>query len=170
MDSGFQPLDSKFFVSGTWIPDSLSYISDSKAEDSGFHKQTCLDSGFHKQKFPRLRRVFIKSRGPGIFTDYQESGPRLLLLENGRKIEPKEIRSRLIPCLLVVFTWQLEILATTLLRNPDSLFPYIKVLARRVSSRPVDTHFWKKYKENLLNLLKFYEKTCLLDRQFSMSG
>ena len=30
------------------------------------------------------------------------------------KIEPKEIPSRLIPHLLVVFTWQLEILVTTL--------------------------------------------------------
>ena len=30
------------------------------------------------------------------------------------KIEPKEIPSRLIPRLLVVFTWQLEILVTTL--------------------------------------------------------
>ena len=39
---------------------------------------------------------------------------RLLLLENRRKIEPKEIPSCLIPCLLVVFTLQLEILVTTL--------------------------------------------------------
>ena len=44
----------------------------------------------------------------------KESGPRLLLLENRRKIEPKEIPSRLIPRLLVVFTRQLEILVTTL--------------------------------------------------------
>ena len=40
--------------------------------------------------------------------------PRLLLLENRRKIEPKEIPSYLIPCLLIVFTQQLEILVTTL--------------------------------------------------------
>ena len=46
----------------------------------------------------------------------QESGPRLLLLENRRKIQPKEIPSRLIPRLLVVFTRQLEILVTTLKR------------------------------------------------------
>ena len=59
-------------------------------------------------------RVVIKSPGPGIFPGYWESGPRLLLLENRRKIEPKEIPSRLIPCLLVVFTRQLEILVTTL--------------------------------------------------------
>ena len=49
---------------------------------------------------------------------HQEPGagdfPRLLLLENGRKIEPKEIPSRLIPRLPVVFTRQLEILVTTL--------------------------------------------------------
>ena len=63
----------------------------------------------------KLCRVVIKSRGPGIFPGYWESGPRLLLLENRRKIEPKEIPSRLIPRLLVVFTRQLEILVTTLL-------------------------------------------------------
>ena len=57
-------------------------------------------------------RVVIKSREPGIF--------QLLLLENRRKIEPKEILSRLIPHLLVVFTRQLEILVTTL--------PYLKTL------------------------------------------
>ena len=45
-----------------------------------------------------------------------------------------------------------------------------KVLARRVSSRPMDAHFWKKYKENSPNLLYVYGKTCLLDGQFSMSG
>ena len=53
-------------------------------------------------------------RGPGIFPGYEESGPRLLLLKDRRKIEPKEIPSRLIPRLLVVFTRQLEILVTTL--------------------------------------------------------
>ena len=53
-------------------------------------------------------RVVINSRGPG---------PPATLLENRRKIEPKEIPSRLIPRLLVVFTRQLEILVTTLLRS-----------------------------------------------------
>ena len=52
--------------------------------------------------------------GPGIFPGYKESGPWLLLLQNRRKIEPKEIPSRLIPHLLVVFIRQLEILVTTL--------------------------------------------------------
>ena len=59
-------------------------------------------------------RVVIKSQGPGIFPGYYECSPRLLLLEKRTKIEPKEIPTRLIPCLLVVFTWQLEILVTTL--------------------------------------------------------
>ena len=61
-----------------------------------------------------MYRVVIKSRGLGIFPGYKESGPQLLLLENRRKIEPKEIPSRLIPHLLVVFARQLEILVTTL--------------------------------------------------------
>ena len=53
LDSGFHVLDSvmrvlnsEFFVSGTWIldvvkgiPESLSCISDSKAQYPGFHKQ-----------------------------------------------------------------------------------------------------------------------------------
>ena len=51
IDSGFQVCIPGFFVSGTWIPDcnhglpdSLSYIPDSKAQNSGFHKQK--SSGF----------------------------------------------------------------------------------------------------------------------------
>ena len=39
---------------------------------------------------------------------------RLFLWGNRRKIEPKEIPSCLIPHLLVVFTWWVEILVTTL--------------------------------------------------------
>ena len=46
LDSGFQVLDSSFLSVefGFWIPivcgipDSLSYIPDSKAQDFGFHK------------------------------------------------------------------------------------------------------------------------------------
>ena len=68
-------------------------------------------------------RAVIKSRGPGISPAYYECGPRLLLLENRRKIEPKEIPCCLIPRLLVVFTRQLEILVTTLpwVSNPLAL-------------------------------------------------
>ena len=59
-------------------------------------------------------RAVIKRRGPGISPGYYEYNPRLLSKENTRKIEPKEIPSCLIPCLLVLFTLQLEVLVTTL--------------------------------------------------------
>ena len=62
----------------------------------------CVPHGCHQKagagNFPRLLRTL----------------PRLLSWGNWRKIEPKEIRSRLIPRLLVVFTRQLEILVTVL--------------------------------------------------------
>jgi len=45
-------------------------------------------------------------------------------LENRRKIEPKEIPSRLIPRLLVVFTRQLEILVTALQVKKILLAPF----------------------------------------------
>ena len=48
-------------------------------------------------------RTVIKSRGPGIFPGYYACGPRLLLLENRRNIEPKEIPRWLILCLIDVF-------------------------------------------------------------------
>ena len=59
-------------------------------------------------------RAVVKSQGLGISPGYYECSPRLLLLENRGKIELKEIPNCLIPCLLVVFTWQLKILVTTL--------------------------------------------------------
>ena len=53
MDSGFQAVDSGFFVSRTsildsnryWIPDSLSCIPDSKTQDSGFRDLGSLTWG-----------------------------------------------------------------------------------------------------------------------------
>ena len=48
----------------------------------------------------------IKRRGPGISPGYYACGPRLFSWENRRKIEPNEIPSRFIPCLLVVFNRQ----------------------------------------------------------------
>ena len=59
-------------------------------------------------------RGVIKRWGPGISPSYYEHGPWLLSKENKRKIDPTETPSCLIPCLLVVFTWQLEILVTIL--------------------------------------------------------
>ena len=63
--------------------------------------------------FPNFRAV-IKRRGLGISPGYYERLPQLLSKENKRKIELKEIPNCLIPRLFVVFTGQLEILATTL--------------------------------------------------------
>ena len=54
---------------------------------------------------------------PQLIINY-ECGPQLLSLENGRKREPKEIPSSLIPYLLIVFTQQLEVLVTTLQQWP----------------------------------------------------
>ena len=44
------------------------------------------------------------------------------------------------------------------------------VLARRASRRPMDGHFWGKYIQNSLNLLKNLQETCSLDGQLSISG
>ena len=70
-------------------------------------------SSFVSQANTKLSAV-IKSWGLGISPGYYECGPRLLLLGNRRKLEPKETPRCLIPSLLVVFTRQLKILATTL--------------------------------------------------------
>ena len=60
------------------------------------------------QQFPHemKSRAILKSQGPGIFPGYYECDRQLLLLENRRKLEPKDIP---------VFTRQLEILVTTLM-------------------------------------------------------
>ena len=50
----------------------------------------------------------------GIFPGNDERGPLATFFGNGLKKEPKEIPSRFIPHLLVVCTWQLEILVTSL--------------------------------------------------------
>ena len=55
----------------------------------------------------------LSSRGGGWGFSPATNLSRLLLKQNKRKMEPKEIPSCLIPRLLVVFTWQLEILVTT---------------------------------------------------------
>ena len=65
--------------------------------------------------FVLVNRTVINAGGWELnFPCFYEHGPRLLSLENRRKIEPKEIRSCLIPHLLVVFTQHLEILVTAL--------------------------------------------------------
>ena len=59
LDSGFHAVDSGFLpvtrfqilVSGTWIPDSLSCIADSEAQDSVFQNQK-----FPESRFPYMVR------------------------------------------------------------------------------------------------------------------
>ena len=82
---------------------------------SGVH---CFLSLTVKPVLEWWHRVVIKSRGPGISPGYYEFGPWLFLWENRRKIILKESPSCLIPCLLVVFVRQLEILVTTLWQLP----------------------------------------------------
>ena len=59
--------------------------------------------------------VVIKSRGQGFSLATKRVAPGFFYWKIEEK-KPKEIPSRLIPCLLVVFTRQLEILVTTLVR------------------------------------------------------
>ena len=76
-----------------------------------------------------LSRTVVKSQGMGISSGYYERGPLLLSQENRRKIEPKEIPRCLIPLLLVVFTWQLEILVKSLIQSvvkSFALYQYFK--------------------------------------------
>ena len=51
--------------------------------------------------------------------------PAITNVVPGRKIEAKEITSCLIPHLLVVFTWQLEILVTSLLHTINLCLPLL---------------------------------------------
>ena len=67
--------------------------------------QTLLnkDNGhFSASPVTNYHRAVIKSQGPS--PAYYECGPGLLLLENRRKLEPKETPRCLIPRLLVVFS------------------------------------------------------------------
>ena len=58
----------------------------------------------------------LRAGGRGFPPATMSEAPRLLLMENRRKLEPKDESQKrcLIPRLLVVFTRQLEILTTTL--------------------------------------------------------
>ena len=51
------------FVSGTWIPDSLSCIPDCKAQDSGFHLNILLDLGFQNPDS-------LTGKKNGLWTDF----------------------------------------------------------------------------------------------------
>ena len=64
---------------------------------------------------PDQEGLSLRGGGREFPPGYYECGSCLLSQENRRKIEPKEIPGCLIPRLLVVLTWQLEILVTALL-------------------------------------------------------
>ena len=74
---------------------------------------SCLGSLIYV-KVSAITRAVVKSQGLAISSVFYERGPWLVALVNRRKIEPKEIPSCFITHLLVVFTWQLEILVTSL--------------------------------------------------------
>ena len=84
-------------------------------------KAPCLNKNqSHVTEYYYYSGLSLRARGRG-FTQLLREWPQLLLLENRRKIEPKEIPSHLIPHLLVVFTRQLEILVTTLIITVEAL-------------------------------------------------
>ena len=60
-------------------------------------------------------RSVIKRRGPGISPATMNVAPSYFQRIDRRKIEPKKIPRCLIPSLLVVFPWQLDILVIPLL-------------------------------------------------------
>ena len=70
LDSGFQILDSRFFVSGIWIPDSnrqqdldsLSCIPHSKAQNSGFPIPQAKIYRILKSRFPYLGQLRVPCR------------------------------------------------------------------------------------------------------------
>ena len=120
--SAFCPKKFWNFKPPWWLPLSgLSWLPSKIACDPLLLLQApsphpFIDDGLKalKYDFQCSGRAVIKSRGPGISPGYYECGPRLFLMENKGKLEPKETPRSLIPRLLVVFTQQLEILTTTL--------------------------------------------------------
>ena len=98
MDSRFQVLDGRFFVTRTLIrdsnhksdPDSLSC----EAQDSGFHKKKFPDSGYHKalisENFPDSA-IRIPLQGAKKFTHvltflYRELKFNKMKIQGGSKI------------------------------------------------------------------------------------
>ena len=57
-------------------------------------------------------RAVIKRQGQGFSLSTMNVDSGYFQRKNRRKIEPKETCSCLIPCLCVLFTWQIEILTT----------------------------------------------------------
>ena len=67
MGSGFQAVDSGFFVRGTWIPDFNRYWPGFRIPWAVFWIPKPQDSGLHKTKFPRFRNpltLYFSGRVP----------------------------------------------------------------------------------------------------------
>ena len=86
---------------------------------------------YHIKQNSDITGLSFRGRDRGLPSSYYERGRWLVAQENRRKIEPKEIPSCLISCLLVVFIRQLEILVTSLdINNFIYLTTIIKQLLR----------------------------------------
>ena len=83
LNSGFHVTDSLSVELGfripivSGIPDSLSCIPDSKAQDSGFHSKFFRDSEFHKKKFRGLRGIQI----PLHWATFLENNRNILVIK-----------------------------------------------------------------------------------------
>ena len=60
---------------------------------------------------------FFHVNKAGTSPGYDECDSWLLPQENRGKVEPIEIPGCLLPCLLVIFIWQLDILVTALIKS-----------------------------------------------------
>lgn len=82
----------------------MEYSIVSKGEEKLFPSQCSCCLFFHVNKV-------------GTSHGCDECDSWLLSQENRGKVEPKEIPRCLLPCLLVVFIWQLDILVTALIKS-----------------------------------------------------
>ena len=93
-----------YFYSLSSLVLSMGYSIVSKGEEKLFTSQyTCC--------------LFYHVNKAGTSHGYDECDSWLLSQENRGKVEPKEIPCCLLPCLLVVFIWQLDILVTALIKS-----------------------------------------------------
>ena len=76
MGSGFQVVDSKFFVRGTWIPDCNRYWPGFLIPWAVFWIPQAQDSGFPQTKFPIFRDPLYFS---GKLPTYPSPKPTLTL-------------------------------------------------------------------------------------------
>ena len=91
-----------YFYSLSPLVLSMEYSIVSKGEEKLFTSQCTFF--FHVNK-------------AGTSPSYDECDSWLFSQENRGKVEPKEIPGCLLPCLFVIFIWQLDILVTALIKS-----------------------------------------------------